>query len=104
MERYAHLAEFLTRWAWTQPSRYSARLNGFLELLGGSEGDLLGGFDLDRLARLRVATRTGGALAHLQNTKAAQANLVALLQALRNDLDHLGQHLVRLTLRQLMRL
>ena len=49
--------------------------NGFIELLGRPEGDLLRGLDLDRLTGLRVAPCAGGSLAHLQNAKAGQADL-----------------------------
>jgi hypothetical protein len=41
--------------------------DGVLELLGGPEGDLLGGSDLDGLAGLRITARAGCALAHLQD-------------------------------------
>src|ERR1700680_4189565 len=57
-------------------------LHRFLELLGGAERDLLAGLDLDRFAGGRIAAHAGGALFHLQDTEAADADAVALFEVL----------------------
>src|SRR6202171_209437 len=62
--------------------------DGFLELLGRAEGDLLAGLDVDRFAGGRVAAHAGGALAYLQDAEADDADAVALLQMLSHPADH----------------
>src|SRR5262245_3968467 len=52
--------------------------NRFLELLGGAEGNLLAGLDLDGLAGGRVAAHARRTLAHLQDAQAADADAGAL--------------------------
>src|SRR5258708_5861450 len=63
-------------------------LDGFLQFLRGAERDLLAGLDLDRLAGRRVTAHARGALAHLQDTEAADADAVALLEVLDDEVDH----------------
>ena len=58
------------------------RLDGFLEFLGGAEGNLLAGLDLDRLAGGGVAAHAGGALADLEDAEADDTDALALLQVL----------------------
>lgn len=57
----------------------STGLHRLLQILGGSESNFLGSRDFHGLARLGFATHASGALAHLQNAKAGQPDLVALL-------------------------
>src|SRR5437879_12665700 len=66
----------------------SEALDGFLQFLGGAERDLLARLDLDRLAGRRVAAHARGALAHLQDAEAADADAVALLEVLDDEVDH----------------
>src|SRR4051794_8285257 len=68
--------------ALNQESLRSRRLDGFLELLGSAEGNLLAGLDLDLLAGGGVAAHAGSALADLEDTEADDANPLALLQVL----------------------
>src|SRR5689334_20921197 len=68
-----------------KPER-SALSDRFLELLGGAEGNLLAGLDVDRLAGSGIAAHAGGALANLEDAEADDADPVALLQVL----GHLG--------------
>src|SRR3954468_16610851 len=63
-------------------------LSGFLQFLRGAERDLLAGLDLDRLAGGRIAAHARGALAHLQDAEAADADAVALLEVLDDEVDH----------------
>src|SRR5690349_17103925 len=55
-------------------SSLSRKSDGFLEILGGAEGDFLARLDLDRLAGRRIASHAGRALAHLQDAEAGHAN------------------------------
>ena len=50
--------------------RVGETVDGFLEFLGGAEGDFLAGLDLDGLAGSRVAAHARGALADLQDAEA----------------------------------
>jgi hypothetical protein len=50
------------------------RLNGFLELFGGAESNLLAGFDLDLLPRGRVAAHARRALADLEDAEATASS------------------------------
>jgi len=54
--------------------------NSFLQLLGRTEGNLLAGCNLDRLACGRVASCTRLTPAHLERAKAADPDPVALFQ------------------------
>jgi hypothetical protein len=62
------------------------RLDRFLELFGGAEGNLF--FDLDLLAGGWIAAHTCGTLAYLQDTKAAEPDAPPLLQMSRDDGDY----------------
>jgi hypothetical protein len=62
------------------------RLDRFLELFGGAEGNLL--FDLDLLASGWIAAHTCGTLAYQQDTKAAEPDAPPLLQMSRDDGDY----------------
>src|SRR5262249_1106358 len=81
------------------PCRWSDR---FLQLLGGAEGDLLAGLDLDRLAGCGVAAHAGGALAHLEDAEPPDADALAFLQVLGDPRDDVGQDALRLFLGQLL--
>src|SRR6185437_13102268 len=48
-------------------------LDGFLQFLGGAEGDLLARLDLDRFAGRGIAAHARGALAHLQDAQSVEA-------------------------------
>src|SRR5258705_2171923 len=72
--------------------------DGFLELLGGAEGNLLAGLDVDRLAGGGVAAHAGSALAHLQDAKTDDANALALLQMLGDPSDHVVENRLSLLL------
>src|SRR6266849_1085226 len=84
------------------PARTAGALHRFLELLGGAEGDFLARLDLDRLAGRRVAAHAGGALAHLQNAEAADADAVALLEVLGHQADKVAEDRLGLLFRHLM--
>jgi hypothetical protein len=71
----------------SSPAILPERSDGFFEFLGGAKGDLLAGLDLDRLASGRIAAHAGGALAHLQNAEADQADAVTFLEMLRHQAD-----------------
>src|SRR6185312_243955 len=71
----------------------------FLELLGSPEGDFLRRLDLDRFAGCGVAAHARGALAHLQNAEAADADALALLQMLDDITDEIAEHGLCLLLR-----
>src|SRR6478672_3701585 len=66
--------------------------DGFLELLGCTEGDLLAGLDVDRFAGGGVAAHAGGALAHLKDAEAHHADAIALLQMLGDAVHQIGQN------------
>src|SRR6185312_10205746 len=57
-------------------------LDGFLQFLGGTEGDLLASLDLDLLAGRGIASHARGALADLQDAKSVETDLRTLLQVL----------------------
>src|SRR5262245_19177284 len=78
--------------------------DGFLEFLGGPEGDLLRRLDLDRLAGRRIAAHAGSALAYHQDPQPADADAIALLEMLGHQTDEITEHGFSLLLRQLMRL
>src|SRR5579871_789725 len=70
-----------------------------LQLLGGAEGDLLAGLDLDGFASGRVPSHARCTLPHLQNAQAADADPVALLQVLPDQSDQVVQDRLGLLLR-----
>src|SRR3954447_3436433 len=76
--------------------------DGFLQLLGGAEGDLLAGFDVDRFAGGGIAAHAGGALAHLEDAEADNTDALALLEMLGDARDQGAQNGFGLLLRQLM--
>src|SRR6478672_12928714 len=76
--------------------------DGFLELLGCTEGNLLAGLDVDRLAGGGVAAHAGGALAHLQDAEANDADPLALLEVLGDQGDRVGQDRLGLLLGQFL--
>ena len=76
------------------------RSDRHLEVLGGAEGHLLGGLDLDRLAGRRVAAHAGGALAHLQDAEAGDLHPLALLQVIGDQADEVVEHFLALALRE----
>jgi len=55
------------------------KLDCFFEFLGGPEGDLLAGLDLDCFAGGGIAPHPGWTLADLQDAEAAEANAPAFL-------------------------
>ena len=65
----------------------SKTVDGFLEILGDAEGDLLRRLDLDRLAGRRVAAHACRTIAHLKDAEARDADLVALLEVLHDQTD-----------------
>src|SRR5271170_2074951 len=86
-------------WLRSHPRMISDR---FLEFLGGPEGDLLARLDLDRLAGRGVAAHAGGALAHLKDPQAANADAVALLEVLDHHADEIVEDEFGLFLRHLV--
>src|ERR1700687_5462222 len=66
--------------------------DGFLQLLGCAEGNLLAGLDVDRLAGSGVAAHAGGALAHLQDAETDDADALALLQVLGDPADQIVEN------------
>jgi len=78
------------------------RLDCFFEFLGGTEGDLLAGLDLDRFAGGRIAPHPRWTLADLQDAEAAEANAPAFLEMTSDRLDHASEHVVGLGLRNVV--
>src|SRR4029079_15687940 len=74
----------------------------FLELLGGSECNLLRRLDLDRFASGGVAAHTRRTPTDLQDAEAGHTHLVALLQVLDNGVDESAQEFRSGFLRHLM--
>ena len=58
--------------------------DGFLQFLGGAEGDLLGRLDLNRLAGRRITSHTRGALADLKNAQAGKPDAIACTSSLKS--------------------
>src|ERR1700675_2816493 len=81
----------------TDRTRLSDR---FLEFLGGAEGDLLAGLDLDGFAGGRVAAHARGALADLQDAEPADADALALFQMLDDIADQAAENGFSLLFRQ----
>src|SRR5438477_10126295 len=78
--------------------------DGFLEFLGGPEGDLLARLDLDRLAGRRIAAHAGLAVPHLQDAEPADADLLALLQAFDDETNKIVEDRLGLLFRDLVAL
>src|SRR6266404_4335897 len=66
--------------------------DGFLQLLGRAEGNLLAGLDVDRFAGGGVAAHAGGALAHLEDAEADDADALALLEMLGDTGDQIVEN------------
>jgi hypothetical protein len=66
------------------------------------EGNLLAGLDLDGFARGRIAAHTRRALSELEDAEPVDANARRFFQVLAETADHVRQHGVDLTLRQLV--
>src|SRR6202007_1316207 len=77
-------------------------LDGFLEFLGGAEGDLLARLDLDGFAGRRVAAHARSALADLQNAQAREADTIALLEMVGHHVNHAVEQGLGLLLGNLM--
>src|SRR5664279_1878053 len=77
-------------------------LDRLFQFLRGAEGDLFARLDLDRFAGGRVAAHARGALAHLKDAEAADADALALLQMLDDVADEIAEYGFRLLLRHLM--
>src|ERR1700744_105455 len=75
------------------------RSDGFLEFLGGAEGDLLRSLDVDCFAGGGVAAHAGCTLADLQDAEADDADALTLLQVLGDPHDHVIQNGLGLFLR-----
>src|SRR5262245_20671291 len=71
-----------------------------LEVLGRPEGDFLARLDLDLLAGGGVAAHARGALAHLQDAETDDADAVALLDVLDDQVDRVAQETLGGLLRQ----
>src|SRR6185312_4067304 len=76
--------------------------DGFLQFLGRAEGNFLAGLDVDGFARGGVAAHARGALAHLQDAEADDADAFALLEVLGDAADQVVENGFRLLLRQLL--
>src|SRR2546427_651787 len=79
-----------------------ARSDGFLEFFSGAERDLLAGLDLDWLAGRGIAAHACRALAHLQDAESADADAVALLEMLDDEIDHVAEDRLGLLLGKLV--
>src|ERR1051325_6936353 len=87
-----------------QAGSLERRSDGFVEFLRGAERHLLARLDLDRLAGRGVAAHARSALANLQDAEPADADAVALLEILHNELDHVAEDRFGLLLRELVSL
>src|SRR5690606_27329623 len=76
--------------------------DGFFQLLGGAESDLLAGLDLDRLTRCRVAAHAGGTLADLANAKPDHADALAPLEMAHDHVDEVAEQCFGLLLRHVV--
>src|SRR5580698_4178609 len=83
----------------TDRTRLSDR---FLEFLGGAEGDLLAGLDLDGFAGRGIAAHARGALADLQDAEPADTDALALLEVLDDIADQAAKNGFSLLFRQLV--
>src|SRR6267154_5816893 len=76
--------------------------DGFLQLLGCAEGNLLAGLDVDRFTGGRVAAHAGSALAHLQDAETDDADALTLLEVFGDAADQIVQNGFRLLLGQFL--
>src|SRR6516162_3982444 len=74
----------------------------FFQFLGSAERDLLAGLDLNGLAGGGIAAHARGALAHLQDAEAADADTLAFFQMLDDLADETAEDGLRLLFRQLI--
>jgi|SRR5215510_1010245 len=78
------------------------RSDRHLEFLGGAEGYLFAGLDLDWLTGRRIASDAGSAIAHHQDSEPGDLHALALLQVLGDQADQIFQHLPTLLLCEVM--
>src|SRR6516164_1183427 len=78
----------------------TARLDRLFQFLGGTEGDLLLGLDLDLLPSRRIAPHPRGTLAYLKNTETAEPDAPPLLQMPSDSVDHASEHVIHLGFRE----
>lgn len=70
-------------------------LDGFLEFFGSAESDFLAGLNLDLFAGRRVTAHARRTLTDLQDAETADADLVTLLEMLREETHEVAQNLTR---------
>src|SRR5690242_11880642 len=83
----------------TRPIPAPEASDGFLEILGDAERDLLRRLDLDGFAGRRIAAHAGRTVAHLKDAEARDADLVALLEVLDDEADEVVEGAGRVLLR-----
>src|SRR3546814_171226 len=83
------------------PARSSVDL--VLQGLRGGEANALGSTDHDRLAGLRIAAFTGGAVLCAELAKAVQGDLVALHQRIADKAEDGIERFLRISLRNALR-
>jgi len=82
--------------------RCPRRSDRHLEFLGGAEGYLFAGLDLDRLTGHRIAAHAGSAITHHQNSEPGDFHPLTLLQVFGDHADELFHHFQALLLAELM--
>src|SRR5262249_48095952 len=92
----------VTRRNGAQISGRNACSDGFLQFLGGAEGNLFRSLDVNGLAGGGVAAHARSALAHLQDAEADDADPLALLEVLGDPGDHVVEDGLGLLLGQLL--
>src|ERR1700735_1200910 len=80
----------------------SEQSDGFFEFLGSAEGHFFASLDLNRLAGCGITSHARGALAHLKDAEAANADALALLQMLDDIADKAAEDRFSLLLRKLV--
>ena len=83
-------------------SRRAEVLDGFLEVLGCAERDLLARLDLNGLAGRGIAAHASSTLANLQNAQPDNPDPIPLLQMLGQQADEIAQNGLGLFLRHRM--
>src|SRR6185369_9375799 len=86
------------------PTPSEPPLDRFLQFLDWAEDDLLAGLDVDGLAGGGVAAGPGGPLADLEDAKTDDADAVAFLEMLGDQVDHVGQDGLSVLFRQVLAL